>query len=126
MTVPDAPPVQSPDDAAGLDLSAVVTHLEVLGVTVETSGDLGVRLHGVTLDSRRVTPGDLYAALPGSRVHGADHWPQARDAGAVAVLTDPDGLARIGSGVPAVVVPPPPPVVGGVAAAGDRPPAAHL
>ena len=30
-----------------------------------------VRVTGVTLDSRAVRPGDLYAALPGARVHGA-------------------------------------------------------
>ena len=28
---------------------------------------------GVTLDSRAVRPGDLYAALPGSRAHGAQY-----------------------------------------------------
>jgi UDP-N-acetylmuramoyl-L-alanyl-D-glutamate--2,6-diaminopimelate ligase len=116
MTVPDDPRVPSPDDGAGLHLSDVVTHLAATGAEVEVDGDPGLWLHGVTLDSRRVTPGDLYAALPGARVHGADHWAQARDAGAVAVLTDPDGLARIGRGVPAVVVPHPRRVLGGLAA----------
>ena len=32
---------------------------------------------GVTLDSRAVRPGDLYAALPGARAHGADFAGQA-------------------------------------------------
>ena len=39
---------------------------------------------GVTLDSRAVRPGDLYAALPGARAHGADFAAQAAAAGAVA------------------------------------------
>jgi UDP-N-acetylmuramoyl-L-alanyl-D-glutamate--2,6-diaminopimelate ligase len=43
---------------------------------------------GVTLDSRSVQPGDLYAALPGSHVHGASFAPAAAAAGAVAVLSD--------------------------------------
>ena len=46
---------------------------------------------GVTHDSRRVRPGDLYAALPGGHHHGAEFCPDAARAGAVAVLTDPAG-----------------------------------
>jgi UDP-N-acetylmuramoyl-L-alanyl-D-glutamate--2,6-diaminopimelate ligase len=60
---------------------------------------------GVTLDSRAVCPGDLYAALPGARVHGAAFCADAVAAGAVAVLTDPDGRARaVASGVPVFVL----------------------
>src|ERR1700691_1538916 len=60
---------------------------------------------GVTHDSRRARPGDLYAALPGGHHHGARFCSQAVEAGAVAVLTDPDGksLARQ-SGGPVFVV----------------------
>lgn len=39
-------------------------------------------------------PGDLFAALPGSRAHGADFAADALDAGAVAVLTDAAGAER--------------------------------
>lgn len=97
-------------------LADLVRRLATAGTESATAGDLGVHVHGVTLDSRRVTAGDLYAALPGAHAHGADHWVQARDAGAVAVLTDPDGLARLGAGVTAVVVPEPRRVLGSVAA----------
>jgi UDP-N-acetylmuramoyl-L-alanyl-D-glutamate--2,6-diaminopimelate ligase len=55
------------------------------------SGEAETRLTGVTLDSRAVRPGDLYAALPGSRAHGANFGPDAVARGAVAVLTDEDG-----------------------------------
>jgi UDP-N-acetylmuramoyl-L-alanyl-D-glutamate--2,6-diaminopimelate ligase len=66
--------------------------------------DLGF-VSGVTLDSRAVCPGDLYAALPGARVHGAAYCVEAVAAGAVAVLTDPDGRAKAtASGVPVFVV----------------------
>ena len=33
-------------------------------------GSDAVAVAGVTLDSRAVLPGDLYAALPGARAHG--------------------------------------------------------
>lgn len=60
---------------------------------------------GITHDSRAVRPGDLYAALPGARLHGADFVAQALGLGAVAVLTDPAGAERAtASGLPALVV----------------------
>jgi len=66
--------------------------------------DLGC-VTGVTLDSRAVAPGDLYVALPGTRVHGAAFCADAVAAGAVAVLTDPDGRARAAqTGVPVFVL----------------------
>ena len=49
---------------------------------------------GATLRAQHVLPGDLFAALPGARVHGADFADAAIRAGAVAVLTDEAGAAR--------------------------------
>lgn len=54
----------------------------------------GVLLTGCTLDSRAVQPGDLYAALPGARAHGADFAAAAVSAGAAALLTDEAGARR--------------------------------
>ncbi|WP_078965550.1 UDP-N-acetylmuramoyl-L-alanyl-D-glutamate--2,6-diaminopimelate ligase [Streptomyces aureocirculatus] len=60
---------------------------------------------GITHDSRAVRPGDLYAALPGARMHGADFVAQAADLGAAAVLTDPTGADRAAAtGLPVLVV----------------------
>ncbi len=60
---------------------------------------------GVTLDSRAVQPGWLYAALPGTRTHGARFAADAAAAGAAAILTDADGAALAGGlGVPVVIV----------------------
>jgi len=67
----------------------------------ESGGD--VIFTGIALNTAQVQPGDLYTALPGARSHGADYAAQAIGAGAVAILTDPDGATRI-SGVPVVVV----------------------
>lgn len=61
---------------------------------------------GITLDSRRVRPGDVYAALPGSVTHGARFAAQAQQAGAVAILTDADGaLSVAGAEVSVPVIP---------------------
>jgi UDP-N-acetylmuramoyl-L-alanyl-D-glutamate--2,6-diaminopimelate ligase len=60
---------------------------------------------GITHDSTAVRPGDLYAALPGSKHHGATFCEEAAAAGAVAVLTDQAGRARaMASGLPVFVV----------------------
>lgn len=53
---------------------------------------------GVTADSREVTPGSLFAALPGTKVKGAAYIPQAVENGAAVILAGrdeeiPDGLA---------------------------------
>jgi UDP-N-acetylmuramoyl-L-alanyl-D-glutamate--2,6-diaminopimelate ligase len=74
-------------------------------------------LTGITHDSRTVRPGDLYAALPGSSVHGARFCAQAAAAGAVAVLTDPAGRdAAVRSGLPVFVVADPRQRLGQIAA----------
>lgn len=78
-------------------------------------------LTGVTHDSSAVQPGDLYAALPGSRTHGARFAAAAVERGAVAVLTDPAGRAGLDSaagvpqGVPVLIVDVPRAVLGEVA-----------
>ncbi|MFK4085857.1 UDP-N-acetylmuramoyl-L-alanyl-D-glutamate--2,6-diaminopimelate ligase [Kribbella sp. NPDC020789] len=79
--------------------------------------DRPVEITGVTLDSRSVLPGDLYAALPGANTHGAAFAAKAAEAGAVAVLTDPAGAERAGqTGLPVLVVDKPRDVLGAVAA----------
>jgi len=62
------------------------------GRLIETGADATIT--GVTLRAGQVRPGDLFAALPGARAHGADFAADALAAGAVAVLTDPAGATR--------------------------------
>lgn len=73
---------------------------------------------GVTLRAQDVSPGDLFAALTGSTTHGARHVGDAIARGAVAVLTDPAGVAEIAgrAAVPVLVHPAPRGVLGGLAA----------
>jgi UDP-N-acetylmuramoyl-L-alanyl-D-glutamate--2,6-diaminopimelate ligase len=77
----------------------------------------GVGVTGVALSSQRVQPGDLYAALPGSRAHGAAYSAEAVTAGAVAILTDEAGAQQAGAtGVPVLVVEAPRTTLGSLAA----------
>ncbi len=123
------PPASLRPATTGVLLHELTSRIE--SAVGDDHGD--VRVTGVTLDSRAVRPGDLYAALPGFNVHGADFAPDAVALGAVAVLTDPDGVARIGSdrdgdalGVPLVVTAHPRDVLGGLSALVYGDPAAGL
>ncbi len=107
----DRPTVPTP--VAGADVVAWLSDHEP---DVRVRGEPPASVTGVSLSSRRVRPGDLYVALPGARVHGADFAADAADAGAVLVLTDPAGQDRLPAGLPALVVPRPRHVLGGLAA----------
>ena len=93
---------------------------------LERHGDLHVAVTGISLSTARTQPGDLYAALPGTRAHGADFAVRALAAGAVCVLTDPTGLDRLPPGTPAVVVAEPRRVLGRLAATIYGDPASRL
>ncbi len=58
-------------------------------------GDPETEVTGVSHDSRAVSPGQLYAALPGANVHGAKFAPELIRAGVSAVLTDEAGWQLI-------------------------------
>ncbi len=90
----------------------------------EVAGALGLAaptgaatITGVTHDSTAVRPGDLLAALPGSRTHGARFAAAAVAAGAAAVLTDPAGAElAAAAGVPLLVAERPRQLLGTLAA----------
>nr|WP_218849422.1 UDP-N-acetylmuramoyl-L-alanyl-D-glutamate--2,6-diaminopimelate ligase [Nocardioides perillae] len=124
-----------PARATPVPLAALVAAAEqhgpvrLAGADPATAGE-GTSVTGVTLSTSRTRPGDLYAALPGARAHGADFAGAALEAGAVALLTDDDGLARLAPAVaaslPVLVVPDPRAALGPVAARAYGEPAAAL
>ena len=63
---------------------------------VAVKGGLDRPISGLTMDSRRVVPGNLFFALPGLRTDGAAFIDEAIDRGAVAVVTQKpaDAAAR--------------------------------
>ena len=96
------------------------------GATTASRG-ADVEVTGLSLSSQRVAPGDLYAALPGSKVHGATYVEDAVARGAVAVLTDPEGASLLQDlGVPVLVQDDPRAGLGTLAALLHGEPATHL
>ncbi len=93
----------------------LATLADWLGVPAPAGSD-GVEVTGLSLSSRRVRAGDVYAALPGARAHGIDYVDVAVASGAVAVLTDPTGAERAPQGLPTLVVERPRAVLGRLAA----------
>lgn len=67
--------------------------LEWVGGTpvVVAHGSTPRRIRQVVTDSRRVEPGDLFVALPGSRCHGSRFLSDAARRGAVAAIVGPSG-----------------------------------
>ena len=63
--------------------------LAELGLTAQ--GGRAARVTGLTVDSRSVKPGSLFAALPGSTVHGGEFIQYALRQDAAAILTDRQG-----------------------------------
>jgi len=64
------------------------------------AGDPDTVVTGLSLSSQRVLDEDLYAALPGSRVHGIEYVEDAVASGAVAILTDQEGVDRVRPNAP--------------------------
>lgn len=62
-----------------------------LGLTA--LGGVEAVITGLSVDSREVKPGHLFAALPGSKVHGAEFIQYALRMEAGAILTDREGAA---------------------------------
>lgn len=75
--------------------------------------DGAIEVRGLTLDSRKVEPGFLFAALPGVTAHGRDFIPQAIARGAAVILTD---IAVEGIDIPVLVTDEPAAVLAELAA----------
>ena len=112
-----------PSQVAKSRLADLVASSGLTGSVALSPEDGAVEVSGMTLDSRGVRPGDLYAALPGGQTHGARFCPAAVQAGAAAVLTDAAGRDLIGeragpvtSRVPVVVAEQPRRLLGSLAA----------
>ena len=63
----------------------------------------GIEITGVVHSDSDVLPGDIFLAIPGAKVHGAEFIASAVARGAVAVLTDSAGAVRF-KDVPTLVV----------------------
>ena len=76
-------------------MSGQVKSLSELGLTAQAGRDAVIS--GIAVDSREVASGFLFAALPGTKVHGAAFIEKALSQGASAILTDAQGAALAAS-----------------------------
>ena len=107
------PPVLRPEHPSARSLAELVNEFEL-----EHRGSVdGVEITGVTLSTNEVRPGDLYVGIRGEHSHGASYAEQARDRGAVAILTDAAGAdLAADSGLPILVVDSPRTALGEISA----------
>ncbi len=70
-------------------MGLVAKSLAELGLTAQGGRD--ARVTGLAVDSRQVKPGFLFAALPGSQIHGGEFIQYALRMDAAAILTDRQG-----------------------------------
>ncbi|HVK20533.1 MAG TPA: UDP-N-acetylmuramoyl-L-alanyl-D-glutamate--2,6-diaminopimelate ligase [Actinokineospora sp.] len=118
-----APPRPTRTDPVALSTLAAAAGARLIATTD------GTAVTGATLRAQHVRPGDLFAALPGARAHGADFAADGIAAGAAAVLTDEAGAARPAikdAGLPVLVHPDPRSVLGSLAATIYGEPSKHL
>lgn len=107
------PPVLRPEHPTP---RAVAELANAFGLRVVGSLD-AVETTGVTLSAAEVQPGDLFVGVHGANRHGAQFATEAAERGAVAVLTDAEGVALAEpSGLPVLVVDDPRAALGDVSA----------
>jgi len=107
------PPVLRPEHPSARSLAGLVAEFQL-----DSIGSLdGVEITGVTLSTADLHPGDLYVGVRGAHSHGATYAAQAREGGAVAILTDADGaeLAK-DAGLPILLVASPREALGQISA----------
>ena len=73
---------------------------ELIGASTPHSD---LRFTGITHVDSEIEPGDIFCAIPGAKVHGAEFIDSAKHRGAVAVITDEAGSQK-NSGLPMLVV----------------------
>ncbi|ROP64018.1 UDP-N-acetylmuramoylalanyl-D-glutamate--2,6-diaminopimelate ligase [Curtobacterium sp. PhB115] len=107
------PPVLRPEHPTPRPVAELAN---AFGLRVVGSVD-AVETTGVTLSAAEVQPGDLFVGVHGANRHGAQFATEAAERGAVAVLTDADGVALVEpSGLPVLVVDDPRAALGDVSA----------
>ncbi|MCA0217599.1 MAG: UDP-N-acetylmuramoyl-L-alanyl-D-glutamate--2,6-diaminopimelate ligase [Actinobacteria bacterium] len=102
-----------PQHPSARHLSALVDEFGL-----ETRGSLDdVEVTGITLSTDNLQPGDLYVGVPGANRHGATFAAQAKEGGAVALLTDAAGAdLAADSGLPMIIVESPREALGAISA----------
>ena len=81
-----------------------ITLADLLAGIAEVSAKENRIVSGIQIDSRNITQGELFIALPGVRQHGNVFIEEAIRAGAAAVIVDARTALAVGSSVPLIKV----------------------
>lgn len=82
------PPILRPEHVAPVSLQDFALHFDL-----EIVGDgSAVSMTGISMNTGDLRPGDLFIAMPGVKTHGANFVHKAIEQGAVAVVTDTQGM----------------------------------
>lgn len=79
----------------GANVIAAPCKLDALLSGFAPASDVGLSFAHISQDSRKVIPGSLFLAVPGSQKHGAEYIDDAIAQGAAAVLVDLPGSEKI-------------------------------
>ena len=107
------PPVLRPEHPSARSLTGLLDEFEL-----QHRGAVdGIEIAGVTLSTSDVHPGDLFVGMPGANSHGARFAADAKQGGAVALLTDEEGAELAAdAGLPIVLVDSPRAALGEISA----------
>ena len=80
--------------------------LGFLGVSFDgySAADLDIPIRGVSVESSKVSSGDIFVAMPGAHTHGAHFVADAIDRGAIALVTDAEGARIANASIPVVQI----------------------
>ena len=85
------PPILRPDKVVPVSLQAIADRFDLSWATQQSD----TSLTGISMNTADLRPGDLFVAMPGLKTHGANFAQKAKDAGAVAIITDAAGKALV-------------------------------
>ncbi|MFM8927412.1 MAG: Mur ligase family protein [Rhodoluna sp.] len=80
------PPILRPEAVSPVSFRKLTEHFKL-----EYSGEDAL-ITGISMNTGDLRPGDLFVAMPGLKTHGANYLKVAKELGAVAVITDSEGL----------------------------------
>ena len=107
------PPILRPEHVAPVSLSAIANKFGLHWATDESA----VSVSGISMNTNDLRQGDLFVAMPGLKTHGANFVSKAIENGAVALITDAEGLSIAAEcGLPALLLENPRATLGDLAA----------
>ena len=95
------PPILRPDNVVAVPLERIVERFELKWFSEPSQ----ISVTGISMNTADLRVGDLFVAMPGMKTHGANFALKAKEAGAVAIVTDSEGSKLLGNiGLPVLLL----------------------